>query len=184
MFARLLLSSLLTMCAAPAVANVGTPDVAVKRVDTAGEQVFEVTASGVVKAAPGAVWKVLTDYEAMPEYVPDLEMTRVMSRSGNRAVVEQAGVARFLFLHRPIHLVVNVTEEPMSSIDIKLVHGDMKVYSCRWEMTAIPETGGTRIAYTGKLVPKFYVPGMLGSNIIRRDIERMMKAVLEKLDGA
>ena len=99
----------------------------------------------------------------------------------NRAVIEQTGVARFLFLRRPIHLVVQAHEEPISAIDITLVTGDMKVYTCRWEMTALPD-GGTRVSYTGRMVPKFYVPGMLGSNIIKRDIERMMKAVLERLD--
>jgi hypothetical protein len=67
-------------------------------------------------------------------------------------------------------------------IDIHLVTGDMKVYRCRWEIVPVPETGGTRINYSGKMVPKFYVPGMLGSNIVRRDIERMMGAVLERLD--
>jgi len=170
------------MRAAPALAGVATPEVAVRRVDTAAEQVFEVRASGTVKASPAAVWKVLTNYEAMPDYVPDLQMTRVMSRSGNHAVVEQAGVARFLFMRRTIHLIVNITEEPISSIDIELVRGDMKVYRCRWEITPILETGGTHIAYAGKLVPKFYVPGVLGADIVRADIERMMKAVLGRLD--
>lgn len=188
MFARLLLSLLVSsgfiFCPAPALADAPTPNVAVKRVDSEGAQVFEVTASGEVKAAPAAVWKILTNYEAMPEFVPDLETTKVMSRAGNRLIVEQSGVARFLFLSRNIHLIVHISEEPISSIDIKLVQGDMKVYSCRWEITPVPETGGTRIAYSGKLVPKFYVPGMLGSNIIRRDIERMMKAVLARLDEA
>lgn len=181
MFARILLSSLL-LFAMPALAETAKPEVAVKRVDSEGEQVFEVTASGTVRASPAAVWKVLTDYEAMPEFVPDLEKTKVISRTGNRAIIEQSGVARFLFLTRTIRLLVHVSEEPVSSIEIKLVNGDMKVYHCRWEMTPIPETGGTRIAYMGKMVPKFYVPGMLGSNIIRRDIERMMQAVLERLD--
>ena len=143
---------------------------------------FEVTASGTVKATPATVWKVLTDYEAMPDFVPDLDKTKVISRAGNKVLIEQAGMARFLFLSRSIELVVHASEEPISSIDIKLVSGDMKVYSCRWEMTPVPETGGTRISYTGKMVPKFYVPGMLGANVIRRDIERMMKAVLERLD--
>ncbi|UUZ51735.1 hypothetical protein LP420_19465 [Massilia sp. B-10] len=93
-----------------------------------------------------------------------------------------SGRARFLFFSREIHLVVQVTEEPSSAIDINLVTGDMKVYRCRWEITPMPETGGTRISYSGKMVPKFYVPGMLGSNIVRGDIERMMGAVLERLD--
>jgi ribosome-associated toxin RatA of RatAB toxin-antitoxin module len=180
MFARILFASLLVF-ALPAPAQPAKPDVAVKRVSADGEQVFEVTASGAVKAAPAEVWKVLTDYENMPEFVPDLEKTKVVSRTGNRAVVEQSGVARFLFLSRTIHLIVQVAEEPISSIDINLVTGDMKVYSCRWEMSALPD-GGTRVAYSGKMVPKFYVPGMLGANIIRRDIERMMTAVLQRLD--
>ena len=166
----------------PAFAQEPAAHVSVTRVDAGGEQVFEVLASGNVKASPAAVWKVLTDYEKMPEFVPDLEKSKILSRSGNKAILEQAGVARFLFLSRSINLVVHISEEPISSIDIKLVTGDMKAYACRWEMTALPDNGGTRIAYSGKLVPKFYVPGMLGSNIIRRDIERMMAAVLLRLD--
>ena len=180
MFARLLLLSLLAFpFAAPAQPS--RPEVAVKRVDSGGMQVFEVTASGSVKAAPAAVWKVLTDYEAMPEFVPDLEKTKVLSRTGNRVIIEQSGMARFLFFSRTINLVVQAAEEPMSSIHISLVNGDMKVYDCRWTLTALPD-GGTRIDYSGKLVPKFYVPGVLGSNLIGRDIERMMAAVLQRLD--
>ena len=180
MLARLFLASLLVFTF-PAVAQSPKPEVAVRRVDVEGEQVFEVTASGSVRATQAAVWKVLTNYENMPDFVPDLEKTKVLSRTGNRAIIEQSGVARFLFLSRSIHLIVQAAEEPMSSIDISLVTGDMKVYSCRWEMSALPD-GGTRIVYSGKLVPKFYVPGMLGANIIRRDIERMMTAVLLRLD--
>jgi ribosome-associated toxin RatA of RatAB toxin-antitoxin module len=180
MFARLFLLSLLVLIP-PAMAQPSKLAVAVKRVDAQGAQVFEVTASGAVKASPEAVWKVLTNYEAMPEFVPDLEKTKVLSRTGNRVIIEQAGVARFLFLSRAIHLVVQAAEEPISAIDISLVNGDMKVYNCRWEMTPLPD-GGTRIAYSGKLVPKFYVPGILGSNLIHRDIERMMAAVLQRLD--
>jgi ribosome-associated toxin RatA of RatAB toxin-antitoxin module len=183
MFARPLpcLLCLLFVLALPAAAQPAPPQVDVRRIDAGGEQVFEVTAGGSVKAAPAAVWKVLTDYEAMPEFVPDLKTNKVVSRSGNLVVIEQSGVARFLFLTRDINLVVQATEEPITSISISLVDGDMKVYACRWELIALPD-GGTRVAYTGRMVPKFYVPGMLGSNIIRRDIERMMKAVLERLD--
>ena len=180
MLARLVLC-LLFACAMPAMAQLPKLEVAVKRVELEGQPIFEVAASGAVRAPPAAVWKILTNYERMPEFVPDLQSTRVLSRTGNRAIVEQYGVARFLFFKRGIHLVVQVVEENQSNIDITLVSGDMKVYQCRWELQPTPE-GGTRIVYGGKLVPKFYVPGMLGANIIRSDIERMMTAVLEHLD--
>lgn len=175
---------LLIAFAMPAMAQLPKLEVAVKRADAGKDIGFEVTASGTVRASPAEVWKVLTDYESMPDYVPDLESSKVVSRSGNRVIVEQFGIARFLFFQRPIHLVVQVREEAMSQIDIGLVTGDMKTYACRWELAPVPDTGGTHITYTGKLVPKFYVPAMLGTKIIRADIERMMHAVLERLDQA
>jgi hypothetical protein len=58
----------------------------------------------------------------------------------------------------------------------------MKHYESRWELIPMPETGGTRIVYSGKMAPNFYVPGLLGTNIIRGDIERMMNAVLARID--
>ncbi len=173
-----LLCCLLIACA-PAMA--AEPEVAARRIESGGEQVFEVEASGSVKAPPTAVWKVLTDYERMPDFVPDLTRARVISRTGSRVILEQAGVARFMFLSRAIHLVVQVNETPMSVIDITLVTGDMKLYDCRWRLTPLAD-GGTRIDYSGHMVPKFYVPGVLGSNLIRRDITRMMQAVLDHLD--
>ncbi|PWF55156.1 cyclase/dehydrase [Massilia glaciei] len=184
MTARPLLSNLVLAlaCAQPAMAQTSDLAVSVQRVDIDNQHVFEVAASGTVRASQAQVWKILTDYERMPEFVPDLQTAKVLSRTGQQAVVEQFGVARFLFIRRDIRLVVQVNEQPMSAIDIGLVSGDMKVYNCRWSMTPVPETGGTRITYSGKLVPRFYVPGILAANIIRGDIEKMMKAVLERLD--
>ena len=182
MLARLLM--LLTfMFTLPAAAQVEPLEVSVKRVDVDGQHQFEVSASGTVKAVPAVVWKVLTSYERMPEFVPDLKRAKVLSRSGNRTVLEQFGQARFLFFRKNIHLVVQINEEPMSAIDIGLVQGDMKMYQCRWELVPLPDSGGTRILYTGKMVPRFYVPGMLGANMLHSDIERMLAAVLAHIDG-
>ena len=57
----------------------------------------------------------------------------------------QFGTARFLFMSRSIHLIVRATEQPMSSIDIDLISGDMKHYESRWELVPVPETGGTKV---------------------------------------
>jgi ribosome-associated toxin RatA of RatAB toxin-antitoxin module len=188
MIARFLYCVLLFWAAAPS-AQLPTPaptpapgpEVSVRRTDVDGEAVFEVGASGIVAAAAPAVWKVLTDYERMPEFVPDMQSARVLERSGNRVVVEQLGTARFLFIRRDIHLVVQVQEQPMTLIDVGLITGDMKLYNCRWELQALAG-GGTRIVYSGRLAPKFYVPAVLGASLIRADITRMMTAVLERLE--
>jgi ribosome-associated toxin RatA of RatAB toxin-antitoxin module len=186
---RQLLLLLLIGCAAPALvfAQGARPDapklqVSVKRVTQDALHMYEVDASGTVQAPLPTVWRILTGYDRMEEFVPDLVSCRVLSRNGNEVIIEQFGTARFLFMSRSIHLIVRATEQPMSSIDIDLISGDMKHYESRWELVPVPETGGTRVLYTGRMMPNFYVPGILGTNIIRGDIERMMTAVLTRLD--
>lgn len=179
---------LLIACAGPAVAQapkleLPKLEVTVRRIDVDSQRMYEVNASGSVQAPLPAVWKVLTTYDRMHEFVPDLASCRVVSRNGNEVIVEQFGMAHFLFMSKSIHLVVRATETPMAAIDIELISGDMKHYESRWELTPVPETGGTRITYNGKLLPSFYVPGLLGNQMIRSDVERMMGAVLARIDS-
>ncbi|MYM40720.1 SRPBCC family protein [Duganella qianjiadongensis] len=157
-------------------------EVSVNRIEIDGQKMYEVDATGTVAAPLPKVWKTLTNYERMADFVPDMESCKVLSRNGNEVVIEQFGVARFLFMTRAIHLIVRATEQPMSSIDIALVSGDMKHYESHWELIPVPETGGTRVVYSGRLMPNFYVPGILGAKMVRGDIERMMGAVLARLD--
>ncbi|MET3130116.1 ribosome-associated toxin RatA of RatAB toxin-antitoxin module [Oxalobacteraceae bacterium GrIS 1.11] len=179
---------LLIVCAKPVAAqgprlDMPPLEVTVKRVDLDALHMYEVDASGTVQAPPAVVWKILTTYDRMNEFVPDLASCRVLSRNGNEVIVEQFGTARFLFMSKSIHLIVRATEYPLSSIDIALISGDMKHYESHWELVPVPETGGTRVIYSGKLIPNFYVPGILGAKMIRGDIERMMSAVLTRLDS-
>jgi ribosome-associated toxin RatA of RatAB toxin-antitoxin module len=181
MIARFFLCLLLVL-SLPAMAQHPGLEVSVERHNTDNGNVYQVSAQGDVAAAPATVWRILTDYERLPEFVPDLRTTTVISRSGGQVVLEQTGAAQMLFFRRPIHLIVQVREQPMTQVDVSLVEGDMKVYRCTWQLVPIPDTGGTRVLYGGKISPKFYVPGMLGSNMIRSDIEKMMAAVLARLD--
>lgn len=184
---RFLLLLMLGTGAPLAMAQAPKPDlpkleVAVNRVDSDGQHLYEIDATGTVAAPLPRVWRILTNYERMTEFVPDLESSKVLSRNGNDVMLEQFGVARLLFMTRPIHLIVRVNEQPMSAIDISLVSGDMKQYAARWELIPVPETGGTRLIYKGRMMPNFYVPSLFGSKMIHNDVEHMMRAVLTRLD--
>jgi len=186
---RIFLSLLICTCASN-LARAQAPklelpklEVSVNRIEVDSLHMYEVDSVGTVNASPATVWRILTDYEHMNEFVPDLNSCRVLSRNGNEVIIEQLGTARFLFMSKSIHLIVRATEQAMTSIDIALVSGDMKHYESHWELIPVPETGGTRVVYSGRLVPNFYVPGILGAKIIRGDIERMMGSVLARLDS-
>jgi len=147
-----------------------------------GGAAYQIASSGNVAAAPATVWRILTDYDHMAEFVPDLHSARVVSRTGNTVIVEQLGAARLLFLRRAIRLVVQVHEQAPDKIDVSLVDGDMKVYRCSWELVPVPGANGTRVLYSATIAPKFYVPGIVGASLVRKDIARMMAAVLARLD--
>jgi ribosome-associated toxin RatA of RatAB toxin-antitoxin module len=176
---------LLIGCAGPVLAAQSgnqTLQVAVTRITSESYTLYQVDASATVHAPLASVWKILTDYESMSQFVPDLTSVRIVSRSGNDAVIEQFGTARFLFIAKPIHLIVSVTETPMSAIDIALISGDMRHYEARWEL--VPANDGLRIIYRGLLAPNFHVPALFGVPMVRSDIRRMMQALLTRLASA
>ena len=171
--------------AAPATAQPDAPrfELKVERVaGTDGDQVYRIASSGTVAATPAVVWRILTDYDHLADYLPNLDSTRVVSRNGDTVIVEQLGTARFLFFSRAIRLVVQVRERAPDRIDISLIDGDMKVYRASWELIPLAGATGTRLVYTATIVPKFDVPGIVGTDAVRKDIGRMMAAVLLRLD--
>lgn len=161
--------------AAPALA------LTVERVDGAGgSKVYRIASSATVAAAPAVVWRVLTDYNRMAEFVPDLKSARVVSRSGDKVVIEQLGAVRFLFFSQPIRLVVQAHEQAPGRIDVTLIEGDMKLYRAAWELHPAA-AGGTTVSYSASIEPAFYVPGVMGASLVRQDIAKMMGAVLQRI---
>jgi ribosome-associated toxin RatA of RatAB toxin-antitoxin module len=170
---------------APVAAQPGAPtfELSVERVDGGDDgKIYQIASSGTVAATPAVVWRILTDYNHMADYVPDLKSARVMSRNGDKVIVEQLGVARFLYFSQAIRLVVQVHEQAPNRIDVSLINGDMKVYRASWELSPLAGSAGTRVVYNATIEPKFYVPGIVGRSLVRKDIAKMMAAVLLRLD--
>jgi len=160
--------------------------VMVKRTHQDGNAVFNVQADGYTHASPQRAWQVLTDYERLPEFVPNLQASKLVSRDGDGIVLEQQSRAGFLFVKQDIHLVLRVTEHPFSAIDITLVSGDMRQYAGRWEIAPVRVNGndGTRIRYVGQMEPDFLVPPLVGNAFIAHDVKRMVEAVVSEIDSA
>lgn len=158
------------------------PALNVERVEGAeGGKVYRITASGTVAATQALAWQVLTDYDHLADFVPDLKSARVVNRDGARVIVDQHGAARFLFFSHDIHLRVQIHEQAPDRIDVSLIDGDMKVYRCRWELVSL-NGGGTRVLYQATIEPKFLVPPIVGTSLVRKDIAAMLTAVFLRME--
>lgn len=145
---------------------------------------FQLNASGFVRVTPRQAWRVLTDYEHLSEFVPDLLRSTVLSRGEREATVEQVSRAGFLFLSHTVRMVVHIEERPFSVIDVALVAGDLRHYHAHWTLAAATRAGtrGTLITYAGELEPDFYLPLLIGQPLVQAQVQRMVAAVMTEIE--
>jgi ribosome-associated toxin RatA of RatAB toxin-antitoxin module len=139
----------------------------------------EVEAVAEIAVGVARAWEVLTDYSRFAEFVPDLRESRIVSRAGASAVVEQKGEARFLFFSYPIEVRLAVTEYPRQRIEARSVAGNFR--ELRGIYTLEPREGGVRLRYQGRLVPDFQLP-LFGAWLLRSNVEATFRAMVEEIE--
>ncbi|HJV86449.1 MAG TPA: SRPBCC family protein [Noviherbaspirillum sp.] len=154
------------------------------RIQQNGEAMFAVEASAFVRASPQRAWQVLTDYERLPLFVPDLESSKLISRSHNEAIIEQHSRSGFVFFTLPVHMKLRIVEQPMARIDVTLLSGDLKHYAAHWDLEPATQDGmdGTRIHFSSTLEPNFFLPPLLGTAAVRSNVRKMVDAVSREIE--
>jgi ribosome-associated toxin RatA of RatAB toxin-antitoxin module len=138
-----------------------------------------VSASALMRVDPGVAWAVLSDYDHLSKFIPDMESSRVLSREGNKLRVEQRGDVGFLFYREPVNVLLEVDEEPPRLIVARSISGNVKGLETRYELHS--SSAGVRLDYTGRFVPAFSIPPLIGMPIVSRLIERRFRAMVEEI---
>jgi ribosome-associated toxin RatA of RatAB toxin-antitoxin module len=143
-----------------------------------GEAVM-VEARARVKADVETAWAVLTAYDRYAEFIPDLKSSEILARAGETAIVHQKGEAGFFLFHFPIEVTFSVTEQPPTGISSRAISGTFK------EMTGVytlaREDGGVRLDYSGRLVPKFRLPPLIGTAAVKVAVEKQFGALVREI---
>ena len=138
-----------------------------------------VSASALMHVDLRVAWAVLSDYDHLSKFIPDMESSRVVSREGNKLRVEQKGDVGFLFYREPVNVLLEVDEEPPRLIVARSISGNVKGLETRYELH--PSASGVRLVYTGRFVPSFSIPPLIGMPIVSRMIERRFRAMVEEI---
>jgi ribosome-associated toxin RatA of RatAB toxin-antitoxin module len=141
--------------------------------------VYTVTATFATPQPAAVAHAVLTDYEAIPRFMPDVRTSRILERSDGRVVVEQEAVAKVLFFSKTVHLVLEV-QEALASIAFRDRCGSSFIrYEGRW--TLRDQGGRAQVAYELTAQPAFDVPGFLLSRLLKRDADRMIARLRQEI---
>jgi hypothetical protein len=146
-------------------------DVGLRQVDGT----FTVTATFEVAHTMPLAAAVLTDYDQIARFMPDVRKSVVVERQGGGAVVEQEAVARLMMFSKRIHLLLEV-DQGEAVIRFRDRSGrSFKRYEGSWRLAAV--NGRTTITYELTAQPAFDVPEFLLGRLLKRDAKRMIQGL-------
>ncbi|KAF5745049.1 hypothetical protein HS088_TW07G00630 [Tripterygium wilfordii] len=91
-----------------------------------------VVASITVKAPVPAVWNVLTAYDSLPEIVPNLAISTILSRENNKVRILQEGCKGLLYMVLHARVVLDLCEHLEREISFEQVEGDFDSFKGKW----------------------------------------------------
>lgn len=138
-----------------------------------------IDASVFVQATPREVWDVLTDYEHMTEYFPDLTSSKIIGKTENGVTVEQKGKVSFGPFFISFGVVRDIELQPYTEIKSRVISGSVKKGLVL--TTLVPEESGVRMIYHSEAEPNIWVPPGIGLKFIeiqtRAHFEKSIKEI-------
>jgi hypothetical protein len=141
--------------------------------------VYTVVARFLVDQPASVALTVLTDYEQIPRFMPDVRTSMVRERGTGWAVVEQEAESRLMMFSKRIHLVLLIEEQPDALIFRDRCGQTFVRYDGAWRLSS--EDGHTVITYELTAEPSFDVPGVILKRILRRDSGRMIVSLQREI---
>jgi hypothetical protein len=147
---------------------------------TRSDEALEVQATAEFRGEMHRTWQVLTGYERYADFIPDMHLSRVVVRDGSRVEVEQKGEARILFIGFPIDVRMSVIEYPRERIVSRATAGNFREMLGEYRLEE--GRGRMKLHYTGRLVPDFIVPPVIGTLVFRHNIETSFRALVGEIE--
>jgi ribosome-associated toxin RatA of RatAB toxin-antitoxin module len=138
-----------------------------------------VDATFVAPVSQTEAWNVLTDFDAMETFVPNLDESRVAQRDGTRLRVEQRGVARWGPLSHAFTTVREVELEPMTSVRSLSISGTLRNVRSQTQFT--PVAGGTEIRHHLEFGADMWMPSLLVEPFLRHEVREQFEAVVAEM---
>ncbi len=138
-----------------------------------------------VKATQKDAWDVLTDYDHMAQFFPNLVSSKIVDRSGDRLRIEQKGNVAYGPLTFPFESVRDIELMQEKEIRSRAVAGTLKAGDATTRLVA--DGSSTRILYHSESVPAIWVPPAIGPQVIasqtRAQFESLRNEILKRRKG-
>jgi carbon monoxide dehydrogenase subunit G len=170
-------AALFALAFAPLAAAADNP---IRNIDIVqNDQGFVATVEMYAPVQSGVAWDVLTDFDNMHKWVPNVKSSQIASREGNAMTVERKGLAKFGLLSFPYTSVRRMDLDPQKTIKATQLQGSMRRMMSLMKVTA--DGGGTRLDYRLELEPAGPAAVVLSKDFLKHEITEQFTAVVGEM---
>ncbi|HYX18892.1 MAG TPA: SRPBCC family protein [Nostoc sp.] len=154
------------------------------QIERIAERQRQITAKVQIPQPVEQIWKVLTDYEALPDFLPNLAKSRLIEHPNGGIRLEQVGSQRLLSFNFSARVVLDLEEYFPNEINFRMVEGDFKGFSGSWclEPYSLGEYVGTNLCYTIQVWPKLTMPVGIIENRLSKDLRSNLLAIHQRVE--
>ena len=129
------------------------------------------------------VWQVLTDYEALPEFIPNLERSQRLDHPDGGIRIEQVGAQSALMVKFSARVVLDMEENFPEVLNFDMVEGDFKAFGGEWRLApSSSDQASTELTYSVKVWPKRTMPILAVEKRLAKDLPTNLQAIRQRLD--
>lgn len=132
---------------------------------------FFVRARASVAVDPRVAWETITDYERMREFLPNVERSKVIARSGSRMTVEHVGSFPLFFFEVPVRMRLRIVQQPFERVVARSEPGEvdgapqtLRSFTGTYELAVInvERRAGVRLEYESQFELANPLPPIVG----------------------
>ncbi len=129
--------------------------------------------------AQAVAWDVLTDFDHMTQWVPNVSESKVVKRDDASVTIEQRGVARYGAASFPYTTERKIEMAQANVIKSVQTKGSMR----RVESTMLlaREGKGTRLTYHLEIVPNVFAAALLSKRFLEQEISEQFSAIIGEM---
>lgn len=152
--------------------------------EAVGERQRQITAKIQIPHPAEQVWQVLTNYQALANFIPNLTQSRLLKHPTGGIRLEQVGSQRFLRLNFSARVVLDLEENFPDEINFNMVEGDLKAFVGSWQLKPYSISGksGTSLRYTVRVWPKRTMPVAVIEHRLSSDLRLNLLAIRQRVD--
>jgi hypothetical protein len=134
-------------------------------------------------AAVSRIWELLTGYDRMKQFVPDMLVSEREGQDGAATIVRTTYLTRFLFFVFKINLHMRVIEHSQQhTLEFERIAGEFESFRGAVEVVTDPTTRESQILFRATVVPTGHVPNWIIEGMARRLLVNQMQAIRVKAE--